>query len=371
MLRPTWVEIDLDELRHNIEVIRSKLLPKTKLMAVVKANAYGHGMVQIAKHALLCGAEILCVAMPEEGVELRRSGIDAPVLVMGGVTRDGMAASVEHGLIQTVYSRESVAWAEKAAEDLGRTAFIDIKIDTGMNRIGIKSAGEAQQLLDELAISKNVRVHGAYTHYAVSEEDPDFTRAQFECFMRLAEPIKSIYPGIMLHTSNSAGVFLSEYLHLDGVRCGIALYGSAPARDMEAGLKPILSWKTRVMHVKEVEAGESVGYGRTYFTRGRTKIATLPVGYGDGYMRILGGRAHVLVGGRPAKVIGRVCMDQIMVDVTGADVKSGDEAVLIGRQGLEEITPWDMAIWAGTIPYEITLSITERVAKIYLSGEGS
>lgn len=364
------MEIDLKKLRHNIGVIRSRLSPETKLLAVVKANAYGHGMAEVSKQALLSGADILCVAMPEEGEALRQRGIDAQILVLGGVTQEGMAASVKHGLIQTVYSKEAISWAQKAAESLGRRAVVDIKIDTGMNRIGIKSAQDAQGILEALAISKNVDVHGAYTHYASSEEDDDFTRAQFEGFLQLAGPIKAAHPQLMLHSSNSAGVFLHEYLHLDGVRCGIVLYGSAPSHEMETDLQPILSWKTRVMHVKEVEAGESVGYGRTYFTRGRTKIATLPVGYGDGYRRALGGRAHVLIGGRPAKVIGRVCMDQIMVDVTGCSVENGDEAVLIGRQGQHEITPWDMALWADTIPYEITLSITERVPKIY-KGEGS
>ncbi|MGI5899038.1 MAG: alanine racemase [Christensenellales bacterium] len=361
------MEINLGKLRHNMGEIRSQLSPQTKLLAVVKADAYGHGMVKIAEQALLSGADMLCVAMPEEGQKLRQSGIDAPVIVLGGVTQEGMEASVEHGLIQTVYDRESISWAQKAAERLGCTAFVDIKIDTGMNRIGIKGAAEARELLEALAISKNVKVHGAYTHYAVSEEDDDFTCAQFQCFLKAVEPIKAAYPEIMLHSSNSAGVFLHEYLHLDGVRCGIVMYGSAPAFGMEAGLEPILSWKTRVMHVKEVEAGESVGYGRTYFTRGRTKIATLPVGYGDGYIRALGNKAHVLLGGRPAKVIGRVCMDQIMVDVTDIDVKNGDEAVLIGRQGENEITPWDMALWADTIPYEITLAITQRVPKIYIA----
>ena len=368
MYRPTWVQIDLSSLRHNISVIKTKLPEKTKLMAVVKADAYGHGMVEIARHAVSCGVDMLCVAIPEEGIALRAAGVTVPVLVLGAVNESGMAASVEHGLIQTVYDAAAVGWAENAAAYLGKTALLDLKIDTGMNRIGARSSDEIESVISAIKSAQNVTLHGAYTHYAVSEEDDEFTKVQFEKYLRLVQAVKTAFPNVMLHTSNSAGIFLHDYAHLGGVRCGIALYGSAPAHDMQTRLRPILSWKTNIVQVKEIGEGESVSYGRTYFAKRPTLVATLPVGYGDGYKRILGNRAHVLVGGKAAPVIGRVCMDQIMVDVTGIDVKAGDEAVLIGKQGDAEITPWDMALWADTIPYEITLSISARVPKVYING---
>ncbi len=365
--RPTFAEVDISALRSNIAYIKEQIGGDCVLMAVVKADGYGHGLVRIAKEALRCGAGILCVAVPEEGALLRQSGITQPILVLGGANEEGLLASAELGLIQTVFYAGDIYKINEIAGRLGKLARIDIKIDTGMNRIGAKSREEIAQIMRALSECESLAVHGIFTHFPSAEDDRDYTLGQLDRFWSLAKPVKAAYPAAMLHCANSAAALFYPQTRLDGVRCGLAMYGSGPAPEGFSGLKPLMSWKTHIAWVKTIEPGETVSYGRKFTAEKRMRVATLPVGYGDGYMRCLGGVAHVLIRGQKAPVIGRVCMDQLMADVTGLGAERGDEAVLLGRQGDEEITPWQMALWAGTLPYEITLSVSGRVPRIYVN----
>ncbi len=369
-MRNNYARISLSNLKHNIDVIRSGLSPETKYCAVVKANAYGHGMEAVARAALSHGAGCLAVAFSEEGVRLRNAGFTAPILLLGATDESHMSTVLDYRLTPAIFTVDALRALQKQSAAMRRTCGFHFKIDTGMNRIGFKSSTAFSEALDVLQKEcPNLAFEGLFTHFAVSEiPDPTFTLLQgerFERFIALAHA-RGYRP--LLHAGNSGGALLYPQFQYGMVRGGIAMYGYHPggAAAAHAPLRPVLSWITSVVHVKTVPAGEGISYGLRYTAERDIRVATLPVGYGDGYKRCLSGRADVLIHGKRVPQIGTVCMDQMMCDVTGLpDVQTGDEAVLLGSQGDECITADEMADLAGTISYEILLSISDRVPRIF------
>jgi len=370
MHRPVWAEIDLDALANNVREIRRLTSARAQVMAIVKANAYGHGAVEVSRVALGSGAGWLGVAMLQEALELRQQGIGAPILILGYTPDEDVEDVVANQISQTVFTREAALALAAAAHKLGLKARVHVKIETGMGRIGFPPTAETVDLIAHLSRLSDLEVEGIYTHFATSDADQDYTEQQF---MKLQQVIKRLAAeGVFIrwqHCANSPSVIDLPYTHLDLVRPGIILYGlypSAAVRHNLISLRPVLSLKARVSFVKDVAAGSSIGYGRTYRAESKTRIATIPIGYADGYARLLSNKADVLIRGRRAPVAGRVCMDQVMVDVGRIPgVETGDEAVLIGCQGSEEITADEMAAHIGTISYEVFTRISERVPRLY------
>lgn len=370
-MRPTFAEIDLAALRHNISALRAGLPPQTKYMAVVKANAYGHGMIEIAQAALHAGAEYLGVAIPEEGVLLRESGITAPILVFGGLLPASADVVVRFDLCAAVFTLPVLRALQQAALEQGKVARIHIKIDTGMNRVGLKTTEELRILLQEAAGCKAIQVEGIFTHFAVSEiEDKAFTRLQNSRFREAVAITREMGFTPLAHAANSGGILdLPNEVSYDMVRGGIAMYGYSPGgRCGEgAGLQPVLTWKTAIVHIKEILPGDTVSYGRRYTAAEPRRIATLPLGYGDGYNRCMTGKAKVIVRGQRAPIVGTICMDQCMADVTDiSNACVGDEVLLIGANGQSAINADEMADWANTISYEVLLDISARVPRVYI-----
>jgi alanine racemase len=371
-MRPTIARIDLSRLKHNIQGLRSLILPETEFMAIVKANAYGHGAKEIAAGAIAAGASQLGVALPEEGAELREAGIAAPILVLGEIDEEQCTAVLQYGLTQAVPSLPTARCLNQAAKKAGKTAKVHLKLDTGMGRIGFRSRKELQDAADELKDMKNLSIEGAFTHFAsADEEDPAFTREQIKKFHLMIRFLQnSGFPLRTVHASNSAGIFRFPDANYNLVRGGISMYGYFPfptERKETIRLLPVLQWETRIVHIKTVEAGCSISYGRTYVARDTRTIATLPVGYADGYNRLLSNRGSVLIHGKRAPVVGRICMDQTMVDITDIPgLVTGDPVILIGEQDGEAITADDLADLCGTISYEILTSISERVPRLYI-----
>lgn len=371
LYRATHAEISLGNLCHNIDVIRSGLTEGTRYLAVVKANAYGHGMIDVSRAAVEHGADYLAVAIAEEGAALREAGIRVPILILGASLEPSIACIVENDLMPTVFSVDTLRLLQSYASDQNRIVSFHFKIDTGMNRIGFKTLDAFTEALDYLASScSNLRFVGMFTHFAVSEiPDKSFTLLQAERFQKYVDVarLRGYHP--IVHAANSGAALEVPSVQFDMVRGGIAMYGCHPAGHDVPGvdLRPVLSWKTGVVHVKDVPENEGVSYGLRFVTSRPTRLATLPVGYGDGYKRCMSGRASVLIHGKRAPQVGTVCMDQILCDVTDIpDVRPGDEAVLLGVQGSERITADEMAGWADTVSYEVLLSISERVPRVYL-----
>lgn len=368
--RQTYIQVDLSAIAHNTALLRSSIGETPHMMAVVKANAYGHGMIPVAQTALAHGADWLGVAIPEEGEMLRKAGIDAPILVLGGVNARGAEASVQFDLTQAVFDRERILMLEEAAARLGKCARVHLKCDTGMGRIGVRTAEEEKKVLQAIQDSPHVHLTGAFTHFADADGDDDaYSVFQMQAFEKLRSHLPA---GILVHAAASAAGIRYPQARYQMVRQGISLYGCPPVPQTPPVI-PALSWHTEIVHVKTIQPGDCVSYGCMFRANRETRVATLPVGYGDGYHRALSQRAQVLVGGRRCPVIGRVCMDQIMVDVSAlphALAVVGAPVVLMGRQGEEEITAGEMAAWAGTISYEMLLSPSERVPKVYVTQSG-
>ncbi len=367
--RGTYIQVDLDAVAHNVRLLKKETAKDRHMLAVVKANAYGHGIVQVARVALENGADYLGVAIPEEGETLRNAGITAPVLVLGGVNEKGAAASVKMDLIQTVFDTERIYMLEKAALEQHKTAQVHLKIDSGMGRIGVRSVEGVQAILEALEKCPHVQLTGAFTHFADADgEEENYTVQQ----MALFDEMTALLPkGIVLHAAASAGSARFAQARYDMVRQGIALYGCKAGKSTYK-VRPALSWHTEIVYVKTIPAGACVSYGCTFEAKQETKVATLPVGYGDGYSRSLSGKAQVLVAGKRCNVLGRVCMDQIMVDVTALsdyELYIGAPVVLLGAQGEERITADEMADWAGTISYEMLMAATARVPVMYTKPE--
>lgn len=374
MTRPTYAEIDLNAIRQNVLNIKNRIPKDTAVCAVIKADAYGHGSLQTAYAALSGGASWLAVAMPGECVPLREAGIKAPLLVLGGIVKEEAELCVAYNIEQCVYTEETIRALNEEACQQGKHARIHIKADTGMGRIGIRTLMELKTLLSCIDKCDHIVLSGLFTHFSVSdEEDKAYTLEQNEKFKEFINATHKAGYDPILHAANSAACIDMPELSYHMVRPGIALYGLYPSGEVDKSkvkLTPAMRIVSHITHVKTLNAGESVSYGRTFITEKPTVVATLPIGYGDGFRRLLSSKGEVLIHGRRAKIIGRVCMDQTMVDVTGLpSVKAGDEAVIIGRQGEEEITADEMAGLTGTINYEVVLSFLPRVQRFYTGGD--
>ncbi len=363
--------IDISAIVSNIHNIKKVLTPGTKLMAIVKADAYGHGAVQTAKAAFENGVDYFGVATEEEGVELRDAGIDAPILVLGIMPPNLMHNAVLNALELTICDYDNALLLSDICVKTGITAKIHIKLDTGMGRIGFLTDEYGLEVVSKISTLPNISITGIYTHMAQSDdEDKSFAYAQFAKFMDFVAKLKSkgVYIPIK-HVSNSGAIANIREFDLDMVRAGIIIYGLKPSDYIDIkklGLKPALEWRSYLSFVKELEKGESIGYGRTFFTTKKTTVGTVPIGYADGYSRSFSNRASVLINGKKAPVIGRVCMDQFMVDLTDiTSPKAGDEVVIIGRQGEETISVDDLAAIGHTINYEIVCQISKRVKRLY------
>lgn len=362
--RPTELRVSLSAIRNNFRVIERLLGGRSRTMCVVKADAYGHGALEVSQALLKMGADALAVALPEEGIQLREGGVRAPILVLGGVTEEGARAAVAHHLAQTVYDVDTLQALQREAARRDTVAHAHLKVDTGMTRIGVRSEGELGALMAAWRSCPNVKLEGIFTHFADASGDAAFTREQDAAFRRAVAQVRGQGYRPIAHAAASTGILAGpEYWH-DMVRPGICLYGAEVTGQVE-GLTPAQRWTTRPVRIERVAEGESIGYGRSYTAPREMLVMTLPVGYGDGYKRLNGNRAQVLVRGARAQVVGRVCMDQIMADVTDVPgVAMGDEVVLLGQQGEARITPDEMAAWCETIPYEIMLSIASRVRRV-------
>ena len=355
--------VDPGKIEQNMREICSALPEHVRALAVVKADGYGHGALQTARAAIHGGASMLAVASVDEGTALRDGGIRIPILVLGAVTGYDVKQGAEAGLIQTVCSPDMVRMCESAATETGKQTEVHLKIDTGMGRIGIRTEKEKEQVMKTLQECPHVKLSGAYTHFADADGGEDGERYTEQQFRRFLELTDGLPEDVIRHCCNSAAIHRHPEMHLDMVRAGISLYGYPPVKT-NMKLEPCMTWTATVSYVKELAPGSFVSYGRTWQANRTIRAATVTCGYGDGYHRSASGKACVLIHGKRAAVIGRICMDQMVADVTDIpDVKPGDEVILIGREGHEQITAEDLAKWSGTISYEILLSVGSRVKK--------
>jgi len=368
---PVWAEINLDSLRHNIEAIRQIVPADSMMMAVVKANAYGHGAVECSKLFLENGADSLAVATLSEAIELRRARTTSPVLVLGYTSPEQVGSILRWNVTTTVYTIEVAETLSRVAGELGVTADIHIKVDTGLGRIGFQPDESSLAAIGEINRLPNINIEGIFTHFALADsKDKSYTVKQFDSFKTFLDILSERGISIPIkHASNSAAIMdLPEY-GLDMVRPGCILYGVYPSGDASRDrlvLKPAMAFKTRITHVKTVPTGTGISYGLTYTTGGESIIGSLSVGYADGYSRALSNKAEVGVGGARAPVIGRVCMDQTMVDLTGLKSPVRGSTVTLFGDGLSgEPRVEDVAGWMGSIPDEVVSGIARRVPRVY------
>jgi alanine racemase len=367
--RPTVAEIDLGAIRENVVNLAAVLRPGARVLAVVKANAYGHGDVAVARACLEAGAGSLGVALVEEGVRLREAGIDAPVLLLVEHPPDASDAIVGSALTPSVSSRASIDAIGAASSRAGQRTPIHVVVDTGMHREGVPF-DQAAELVVYADARPDVRVEGLWSHLAVADEKGnDFTALQVRRFTDVCAAVEHAGIDVPLrHLANSAGALACPDAHFDMVRLGIAVYGLHPADHLRARceLRPAMRLRSAVSTVRRVRAGEGISYGHRYAPAADATIASIPVGYGDGFTRLYTGRSEVLIGGRRRAVAGTVTMDQIMADCGDDDVAPGDEVVLIGSQGAETLTADDLAAAVGTINYEVVCAIGARVPRVYV-----
>lgn len=370
-IRPSWLEIDLDSLAHNMKEIRKIVRQESLITAVVKANAYGHGAVESSKVFLANGGDRLAVASLEEAIELRQHGIQAPIMVLGYTPESRYQEVLEHNIIQTIYSYSSAKCLSEKAGRVNKKALIHIKIDTGMGRIGYLPGSASIEEIVRIANLANIEIEGVFTHFATSDErDKSFTRLQYDRFMDMVDGLEEEGLDIAIkHVSNSAAIIdLPEY-NLDMVRAGIILYGLYPSNEVEKSrikLRPAMTLKSRISNIKIVAKDYGISYGQVFKTREESKIATIPLGYADGYPRLLTGQGQAFVNGELVDLVGRICMDQLMLDVSKVeDISLGDEVILFGN-GIQGLAIDDMAEKLTTINYEIVCMMGRRLPRVYM-----
>lgn len=371
----TYVTVDLDAIAYNFESMRKNIREGTQMIAVIKADAYGHGAVTVGRFLetfpYIWG---FATATAEEALELRDAGIQKPILVLGYVFEDHYEELIDREVRMPVFDLETAEKIADYAEQLHKKAKIHIALDTGMNRIGFKDTQKSAAVICKISQMESLQIEGMFTHFARADEtDKIYADRQFRRYMDFHRQLQDWGVSIpVCHCSNSAGIIDMPYANLDVVRAGITIYGIYPSDEVQKEkipLKPVMSWKSGVAFVKEVEAGEQISYGGTFVTPKKMKIATIPTGYADGYPRMLSGKASVLIHGKRAQILGRICMDQFMVDVTDIpDVSRGDEVTLLGRDQEEEITVEELSDLCGRFPYEFVCCVSKRVPRVYLGG---
>lgn len=372
--RWAWVEVDLEAIAHNVRTLKALTAPGTRFMAVVKADGYGHGAVPVARAAIAAGADRLGVATLEEAVELRLAAIDAPVHLLSEPPPSSVPLILEHDLVPTVTTRSFAEALGSAACAAGTTAVVHLKVDTGMNRIGVR-AEDAPEFASTVALMPGLRLEGVLTHFATADVPGDWDfEAQLSRFRDVIAQLRDegVTPELV-HAANSSATILHPESHLGMVRCGIAIYGLHPAASTRGRIdvRPAMSVRARLSLVKRIGMGEGVSYGLTWRAAAPTTIATLPLGYADGVHRVLSNNMEVLIGGVRCAQVGRVCMDQLMAEVPrGTRAAEGDEAVLVGTQGSERISMDDLADAAGTINYEIACAFGMRLPRRYVPSPG-
>jgi alanine racemase len=368
IVRPTLVEVDLNRLASNFLAIRQHVAP-SKVMPILKANAYGHGLLRTAQLMESLYADYIGVAVLEEGILLRQNGIRMPILVLGGILGNQVPGFLKHDLSITASSIDKLSQVDEIATQLGVRAKVHLKIDTGMERIGVHYYN-ADNFLESALKCKSIRLEGIYSHFANADQtDLADARRQLERFQEVLYFFEkhSLPPPPMRHMANSPAILQLPEAYFDMVRPGILLYGVYPSSHIAHTIhvRPALSWKSRVVYFKVILPGHPVGYGSTWQTDHRIRAVTAPVGYGDGYFRSMSQKAQVILRGKKYPVVGRISMDQIVINIEWDSAYNDDEVILIGESGSESITCEDLAEWAGTIPYEILTNINTRVPRIY------
>ncbi len=365
--RPTWLQIDMDAVAYNVRRLKEMIGDDVELMAVVKANAYGHGAVAVSTTALLNGASYLGVASINEAIDLRESGITAPILILGYTPAWAAGLAIRYNTAVTLYDLDIARAFDRTAREMNATVRVHVKVDTGMGRLGILPE-DATLFFRTLARMKHLEVEGIFTHFSVADTDPDYTQFQIAMFKRVVDPlVGGGFSFRYIHAANSAGILQYPDAHFTMVRAGIAMHGLQPDPNcpLPDDFIPALTWKTIIAQVKRFPSGGYIGYGNTYRTRNTEKIAVIPVGYADGFRRSPSTWGYVLVHGQRAPIVGRISMDQTMINVTDIeDVKIGDEVVLIGQQGREYITAEDVSERLGTVNYEVVSTILARVPRV-------
>jgi alanine racemase len=379
--RPTRVELSLDALRHNLQAFRNALPEGCKLLASVKANAYGHGAVEVAREAERFGVDYFGVAFLDEALQLRKAGIQTPILVLGFVAADALSVARDHNVTISLF-REDVleAAAKLPADSSGRKLKVHIKIDSGMGRLGVIGKDAAVSFIEKALQVPQLEVEGMFTHYARADEaDKDYTKLQYDRFREVAEYVEQqSWPIPIIHAANSAAGIDTPHFAGGMLRLGISMYGLMPSDEVNQQrieLEPVMTLKTEVVMAKTAPAGWGISYGTRYVTEGEERIGTLPIGYADGFSRMLSGKAHALVRGVKVPVLGTICMDQCMIALDPAvsqaaplPVEQGEEVVLIGRQGNAVITVGEVAQQLGTINYELICMLAVRLPRVYVSG---
>lgn len=366
--RPTYVEINLKNLIHNIKELKKNISKNTKIIGVIKSNAYGHGLIPVAK-TLSSEVFMFGVISTDEGISLREKGIKNPIIVLGPLYpfEKNFKDMIQYKLIPVISSVNDLKYLSKTKD---RIVKFHLKVDTGMHRIGIPVSG-LDSFLNEYK-NKNIILDGAYTHLSCAGSDKEYTQYQIKNFNIAINKIRKKFPSVKLfHAANSSATLLYKEAHYNAIRPGLCLYGLPPFENAHKyiNLKPVLSWKTKIVFLKKVKKGSRISYCGTFTTKKDSKIATLPTGYADGLPRLLSNKGYALVRNKKVRIVGTITMDMSMIDVTGIDAKIGDEVVLIGTQGSETITADDMAELAQTISYEIVTGIHPRVERVYTGGE--
>ena len=370
VVRPTQVEVNLSRLTANYRAIETAVSP-AGVMPILKANAYGHGLVEVARHVVSLGAPYLGVAFLEEGILLREAGITASILVLGGIIGNQVPLFLQHDLTLTASSVEKLHQIDDAAQAMGKQAKLHLKIDTGMERIGVHYYS-AEPLLEAALHCKHCLVEGIYSHFA-NADTADLTHAYMQ--LERFEQVLNFYTrrGLphppLRHMANSGGILQLPNSHFDMVRAGILLYGVYPSEEVEKCIivQPALSWKSRVVYFKVVQPNHPVSYGSAWETDHMVRVVTIPVGYGDGYFRSMSGSAEVIIRGKRYPVVGRICMDQMMVNIEWETAYNNDGVLLIGESEGAAISVEDVAAWANTIPYEVLTNINTRVPRVYVT----
>ncbi len=364
--RPTWAEIDLNSLSRNLSLVKRIVGRGVRILVTVKADAYGHGIVFVSKKLIEKGVDFLGVASIDEGIRLREAGIRCSILVLGAILPEQVKPVIKYNLTQTLFDLDVAKKLSENASFHHKRAKVHIKIDTGMGRLGV-NYNEAVKLISDISKLKNIEIEGIFTHFPKADIDKDFTNKQISIFERLKKELDELGIAIKYaHAANSMGVIGYKQSYFNLVRPGLIIYGLSPNRNSQLPLKPVISLKSKIVSIKEFPKGQGISYSHTFVTKRESRIAVLPIGYGDGYPRGLSNKAYVLIRNKKAPIVGTVCMDQIMLDVTGIKgAKIQDEVILIGKDRYNEINADDLARLIDTISYEIVCGIGNRIPRVY------